>query len=101
MDLLAPLAADLEAAAGRTGLPDLVPYDLRRTFVSLMLSCGCRRGEVADQAGHSLAVMEKHYALTIAEYRGVSLADPAAVIHEARAARVLQGSDVAALSQGN
>ena len=77
-------------AAERAGLGDVIPYDLRRTFVSLLLSCGCRRGEVADQAGHSLAVMEQHYAVTIAEYRGVPITDPAAVIREARAARVLQ-----------
>ena len=79
-----------EPAAERAGLSDLVPYDLRRTFVSLLLSCGYRRGEVADQAGHSVAVMEKHYAVTIAEYRGVPLTDPDDAIRKARAARVLQ-----------
>jgi integrase len=77
-------------AAQRAEQGSLVPYDLRRTFVSLLLSCGFRRGEVADQAGHSLAVMEKHYAVTIAEYRGVSLSDPTEAVYEARAARVLQ-----------
>jgi hypothetical protein len=51
----------------------------------LLLSCGMRRGEVADQAGHSLAVMEKYYAVTIAQYRGVPLGDPAEVISAARA----------------
>jgi integrase len=80
-------------AAARAGLEGLIPYDLRRMFVSLLLACGCRRGEVADQAGHSLAVMERHYALTIAEYRGVPLKDPAATIYAARAARVLQRED--------
>jgi hypothetical protein len=39
--------------------------------------------------------MEKHYALTIAAYLGVPLANPADVILEARAARVLQRSDSA------
>jgi integrase len=82
-------------AAARVGLSDLVPYDLRRTFVSLLLSCGYRRGEVSDQAGHSLAVMEKHYAVTIAEYRGVPMTDAAEVIREARAARVLQRREAA------
>jgi integrase len=79
-----------KAAAQRADYGSLVPYDLRRTFVSLLLSCGFRRGEVADQAGHSLAVMEKHYAVTIAEYRGVPLTNPAEAVYEARAARVLQ-----------
>jgi integrase len=82
-------------AVERAGLDDVIPYDLRRTFVSLLLSCGYRRGEVADQAGHSLAVIEKHYALTIAAYRGVPLTDAAEVIREARAARVLQRQETA------
>lgn len=70
-------------AAEKMGL-DVTPYDLRRTFVSLLLSCGLRRGEVAEQAGHSLAVMEKHYAVTIAAYRGVQLSDPNSEIRNAR-----------------
>jgi integrase len=72
-------------AASQAGL-DVVPYDLRRTFVSLLLACGYRRREVADQAGHSVSVMEKHYAVTIAEYRGMQLTDPSEAITEARAA---------------
>jgi integrase len=84
-----------QPAAEGVRLNGIVPYDLRRTFVSLLLSCGYRRGEVADQAGHSLAVMERHYAVTIAEYRGVPMTDPAEKIREARAARVLQRRDAA------
>jgi len=86
--------------AEAVGIVGLRPYDLRRTFVSLLLACGVRRGEVADQAGHSLAVMEKHYAVTIAQYRGVALSDPTEVIRAARkevaksgAAPVLQPGD--------
>lgn len=65
-------------------------YYLRHSFVSLLLSAGLRRGEVAEQAGHSLAVMESTYAHVIAEFRGVPISDPADVIDQARVAIVRQ-----------
>jgi hypothetical protein len=34
--------------------------------------------------------MERHYVVTIAEYRGVPPTDPAKAVYERRAARVLQ-----------
>ena len=47
------------------------PYDLRHTFVSLLLrDPAYSRVEVAAQAGHSLQVQDRTYAHVIAELRG-------------------------------
>ena len=74
-------------AAARIGI-DATPYTLRHSFVSLLLAAGRRRSEVAEQAGHSLAVMESEYAHVIAEFRGVTMEDPAQAIREARVSLV-------------
>jgi hypothetical protein len=47
------------------------------SFVSLLLAVGRRPGEVAEQAGHSLAVFQDTYAHVITEFRGVAVSDPA------------------------
>ncbi len=44
------------------GLPSPVPYDLRGSFVSLLAWEGQTLLEVARQAGHSVAVCDRHYA---------------------------------------
>src|SRR5947209_18650432 len=52
-------------AAGVTG--DLRPYRLRASFVSLLLWEGRSLAYVAEQAGHSIATLAKHYAGVIRE----------------------------------
>jgi integrase len=42
-----------KAAAGRAGLYGVVPYDLRHSFVSLLIQSGAQILEVARAAGHS------------------------------------------------
>jgi integrase len=59
-------------AAYAAGLEGVTPYSLRHSFVSLLLASGRRPGEVAEQAGHSLAVCHDTYAHVIAEFRGLS-----------------------------
>lgn len=48
--------------ARAVGLPTPVPYDLRGSFVSLLAWEGHTLLEVARQAGHSVAVCDRHYA---------------------------------------
>jgi integrase len=54
--------------AGVTG--DLRPYRLRASFVSLLLWAGEDLPYVAEQAGHSVATLARHYAGVIRELRG-------------------------------
>ena len=51
--------------AGVTG--DLRPYRLRGSFVSLFLWEGRSLTYVAEQAGHSVATLARHYAGTMRE----------------------------------
>jgi integrase len=51
--------------AGVTG--DLRPYRLRGSFVSLLLREGHSLTYVAEQAGHSIATLARHYAGTLKE----------------------------------
>jgi site-specific recombinase XerD len=55
-------------AAGVTG--DMRPYRLRGSFVSLLLWAGEDLVYVADQAGHSVATLAKHYVGVIKELQG-------------------------------
>jgi integrase len=68
--------------------PPVTQYPLRHSFVSLLLAVGRRPGEVAEQAGHSLAVCQDTYAHVIAEFHGVALSDPADEVRKARASLV-------------
>lgn len=52
-------------AVGVTG--DMRPYRLRGSYVSLLLWEGRSIGYVADQAGHSVATLAKHYAGVLEE----------------------------------
>lgn len=51
-----------QPAATKVGLPSPRPYDLRGSFVSLMVWEGRNLLEVAAQAGHSVQTCEDHYA---------------------------------------
>ncbi|MDP9400041.1 MAG: tyrosine-type recombinase/integrase [Actinomycetota bacterium] len=51
-----------QPAAKAAGLADAVPYDLRGSFVSLLIWEGQTIVEVSRQAGHSVATSDRHYA---------------------------------------
>jgi integrase len=71
-------------AAGVTG--DLRPYRLRSSFVSLLLWEGRSLAYVAEQAGHSIATLAKHYAGVIRELENKPRKRAAEAIAEAREA---------------
>ena len=75
-------------AAKLAVLTDITPDSLRHSFVSLLLAAGRRPGEVAEQAGHSLAVCQDTYGHVIAEYRGTQVTDPAEEVRKARVSSV-------------
>ncbi len=51
-----------QPVARKVGLPSPRPYDLRGSFVSLLVWEGRNLLEVARQAGHSVQICEDHYA---------------------------------------
>ncbi|MEJ7893014.1 MAG: tyrosine-type recombinase/integrase [Solirubrobacteraceae bacterium] len=57
-----------EPAARLAGRTDSRPYDLRATWVSLMIFEGHTVVEVARQAGHSAETCLRHYARVFEEY---------------------------------
>jgi integrase len=69
-------------AAGVTG--DLRPYRLRGSFVSLLLWEGRSLTYVAEQAGHSVATLARHYAGVIKELEGQPRVAAAEAIRQAR-----------------
>ncbi len=68
--------------AGVTG--DLRPYRLRASFVSVLLWAGEDLPYVAEQAGHSVATLARHYAGVIRELRGQPRVPAAEAIRRAR-----------------
>lgn len=70
-------------AAGVTG--DLKPYRLRASFVSLLLWAGEDLVYVAEQAGHNVATLAKHYAGVMRELRDQPRMPAAEAIGMARA----------------
>ena len=76
-------------AAGVTG--DLRPYRLRSSFVSLLLWEGRSLAYVAEQAGHSIATLARHYAGVIRELETEPRRPAAQAIDEAREA--IAGAD--------
>jgi hypothetical protein len=78
-------------AAGVTG--DMRPYRLRGSFVSLLLWEGRSLTYVAEQAGHSVATLAKHYAGVLRELEGQPKKPAAEVIREGRE-RVRSSPDV-------
>jgi integrase len=69
-------------AAGVTG--DLRPYRLRGSFVSLLLWQGHSLTYVAEQAGHSIATLARHYAGTMRELENQPRVPAAETIKQAR-----------------
>ena len=68
--------------AGVTG--DLRPYRLRGSFVSLLLWEGRSLTYVAEQAGHSVATLARHYAGTMRELENEPRVPAAEAIQDAR-----------------
>jgi integrase len=60
------------------------PYDLRHSFVALLLAAGRQPLWIAKQAGHSLAVLLSTYAHLIDEFAEHERVDPEAEIAKAR-----------------
>jgi integrase len=69
-------------AAGVTG--DLRPYRLRGSFVSLLLWEGRSLIYAADQAGHSVATLARHYAGVVRELEEQPRVPAADAIRQAR-----------------
>jgi integrase len=69
-------------AAGVTG--DMRPYRLRGSFVSLLLWEGRSLTYVAEQAGHSVATLAKHYAGVLRELEDKPRTPAAEAIRSAR-----------------
>ena len=65
-----PTVRAMAKDTGLTRLASSTPYDCRGSFVSLHLRAGASPLEVAQWAGHSPAVMFKHYANVIDELVG-------------------------------
>lgn len=73
-----------EPAAERAGLDGSRPYDLRATWVSLMIFEGHTVVEVARQAGHSAETCLRHYARVFEEYDPSDRVSAAEQIRRAR-----------------
>jgi integrase len=79
--------------------PDLAPlaawrlYDCRGAFVSLHIHAGANPLEVAEWAGHSPAVMFRHYAAVIDDLRGQSRLPVSSHIERAREALISLTAD--------
>lgn len=71
------------------------PYDLRHSCASLLLRSGLEPLRVARAMGHSLRVLDKHYAHLLAELDDVEIIDPDKLIRSARTAA--EGADVVSL----
>ena len=65
-------------------LPLLRPYRLRGSFVSLLLWEGRSLTYVAEQAGHSIATLARHYAGTMRELETKPRVPAAEAIRQAR-----------------
>lgn len=72
-------------AAEACGFIGLRPYDLRHSFASLLIHEGRPLMEIADQLGHSVETLLRHYAHLLAEMAGQPPAPAEQTILDARA----------------
>ena len=72
-------------AARRAGLETSRPYDLRHSFVSLLIWEGRSVAEVAEQAGHSVETCSRDYVHVFKEYDAAGRVTAAEQILRARA----------------
>jgi integrase len=70
--------------AAAVGLTSGVPHDLRGSFVSLLAWEGQTMLEVTRQAGHSVAICERHYAGIFEDYDPANRTSTEAAIRAAR-----------------
>ena len=75
----------LRPAAEAIGLVSARPYDLRHSFASLLIHEGRPLMEIADQLGHSVETLLRHYAHLIAEMAGQPPIPADQAINKARA----------------
>jgi hypothetical protein len=73
---------------------DLRVYRLRGSFVSLLLWEGRSLTFLADQAGHSVATLAKHYAGVLEELEDKPRTPAADAIREARSQRSSTGTEL-------
>jgi integrase len=88
-----PVVRRLAKADGLERLATARPYDCRGSFVSLHLRTGASRLEVARWAGHSPAIMFKHYANVIDELVGEPVISAEEQILRARSAVAARDKD--------
>ncbi|MGZ8795057.1 MAG: tyrosine-type recombinase/integrase, partial [Gaiellaceae bacterium] len=74
-----------QCAADAAGLAEIRPYDLRHSFVSLLIAEGRNIVEVARQAGHSPSMALDTYGHVFDELDGAKRRPAAEVIRKARA----------------
>lgn len=79
-------------AALRAGLPTTRPYDLRHSFVSLLIWEGRSVAEVAEQAGHSVETCSRDYVHVFKDYDAARRVTAAHQIERARAALLKQAA---------
>jgi integrase len=79
-------------AARRAGLPSSRPYDLRHSFVSLLIWEGRSVAEVAEQAGHSIETCSRDYVHVFKDYEPARRVTAAEQIQRARAALLRQAA---------
>lgn len=82
-------------AATTAGVPDARPYDLRHSFISLLIAQGATVVEVARQAGHAPTMTLNTYAHLFDELEGPDHRPATEQIHQAR--RQIMSSAVSVL----
>ena len=80
----ARIFADATKAAG---VPGVRPYDLRHSYISLLIAQGATVVDVAQQAGHSPTMALSTYAHLFDEHDRNDRRSPEALIRAARAAQ--------------
>ncbi len=71
-------------AATAAGIPETRPYDLRHSFVSLLIAQGATVVEVARQAGHAPTMTLSTYAHLFDEFEGAERSSAEVLIRAAR-----------------
>jgi integrase len=83
-----------EACAEAGVVPRPTLYNLRTAFVSLLLAAGVNPVVIAQEAGHNVATLFRHYAKEIADLQGGAIHDATEAILAARLPKSYPTSDV-------
>jgi integrase len=81
-------------ATKAAGIPGIRPYDLRHSYISLLIAQGATVVEVAQQAGHSPTMALSTYAHLFDEHDRSDHGSPEDLITAARAAQRVRGVSV-------